>query len=807
MKQALSIAVILLLFTSMVFAEARPWTNMQEYTDTINDPEKNMAVNEYVYRIANFIKEKCPPEYCKHVLIVGDDYVIPQERKINPMKGQPGHPDIIYSDEIYITKTTRGVGETIDVLNGEPEIVFVVPNSMDSRFREAIDNLKNNMSTKYGIPLAGFLEYKDNEVNCSVSSDSVFWNKSIVVIGENNALLNCNTFWKNSKQIFDMFPSPWGIQTENKKVVLLIKTNLPNIVEDAANVLTYDNTFYGEVKDNDGDGWTDKEEFTAHTNPLDKFENPCTKLPGLKTLFNGLDDVDYWADMANRLVSGQFQTGAFGTQSILVGFASDFGKLYGMYAGITAGARDDYKFVTADFWSLAGTIVTASLNTENQRAAMVFLDGFFTDNAATQCAAARHGVNIGDDATQVYFNEVLPSLYEQAENTDPILPVILDDFDRDVFNHSFVAAYHVGYIGEQVAIGKGVDEALKSLKLGKLLQALNKTAVRILGNPVFENAPEAVKGLERIARATDEGSLIKFEEQLTKKYGATQGYERLKTISQYFEQAAQSGVPKETLDTASKALTKYEGIELLLKSSGDVQLLSKFQNSVDNMDDIYAIGSKYNLNYNFKFIQKTNLNTFGKTDVKNRLIEIYLVDGKGRVLTPQHLTDYIMKHETTHLSLGAKEGLDVKNFLDDFFLPVEENSALQFEEYFTDRIAKHKLGSSDLYNTQLKNWLNSISDQELATMSSHWDYPQLALIKRTALETNHSIASRIDALFAGRLELKQEFDSFVTLFETEADNLIGAMDSGSTNLPQRFHDASLRIADSGKSVYTMGANT
>ncbi len=510
MKRVLFIAVILLLFTSSAFA----WTNMQEYTETINDPQKNMAVNEYVYRISAFIKQKCPPEYCKHVLIVGDDFVIPMERKI--IETENG-PQLIYSDGIYNVTTNRGVGELQDILEGETKIALVVPSTMDARFRQAIDNMKNNMATQYGLDPSVFEEHTDTQVNCSVNKDHVLWNKSVLLVGENNALLNCSQFWKDTPQVFDTFPSPWGYQANPKKQVILIKTNKPELVEDAAFILTYDNVnknFRGSILDTDGDGWTDEEELFAHTDPQNKFDNICTKLPGIKTFTEGLDDLDYWADMSNRLLNGQFKAGMFGTQSILIGGASEFGKLYGMYAGIAAGARDDYKFVTADFWSLAGTIVIASLNTDNQAATMAFLDGVFTDTLATQCAAARHGVNVGDNATQFYFSDVLPSIYKEADNTSPILPVILDEADRNAFNNSFVAGYHVGYIGEQVAIGKGVDEALKSLKLGRLLKVAKlpeDLALELIGKfKTLEWTNAAKKGLTAIIGRTGDDAIAKL---------------------------------------------------------------------------------------------------------------------------------------------------------------------------------------------------------------------------------------------------------------------------------------------------------
>ena len=738
LKKALLAAIFLVFFLNNVFADEdiRPWSSFDEYNERLDHSEDMDKVNAYVYKISEFIKQKCPQEYCKHVLIVGDDFVIPMERKI--IETENG-PQLIYSDGIYAVTSTRNVGETRDVFENETEIVFVVPASMNTRFRQAVDNLKSSMATRYGLNPAGFEEYPDSQASCAVSSSSIFWNKSIVIIGENNTFLNCNTFWKNSPQVFEMSPSPWGHQTNPRKQALIIKTNIPEIVEDAATILDYNNTFQGSIVDSDGDGWSDKDELNAHTNPLNKHDNICTKLPGLKWLYSDMDDVTYWVDLSNRLLSGQIQSEAFGTQSILAGLASDMGKLHGMYAGITTGARDDYTFVTADVWTLAGTIVTASLNTQNQAAAMAFLDGYFTDTLATQCAAARHGVNIGDDAQKTYFMEVLPGLYKQAQNTPPVFSVILDDTDRNAFNDSYVAAYHVGYIGEQLAVGKGMDEILKSLKLGKFLKALSKTATRILGNPVFENAPEAAKGFEKIALATDEASLIKFEEQLTKKYGSTQGYERLKTISQYFQQASQNGATKETLDTASKALTKYEGAELLVKNSDDASLLARQDALIQNKKTYYGLA-----NTKTRYYEHVGLNELGEYDEVNDLVKISTKYSDGTPIPEMHL-NYLGNHEFTHAGLTKQFGNYAR--YNPYINASEFSKAniTSFNEVLTDATAKRSLTNSSEYLAQIQKNI----DKEFTSIDTYLEtgyYFDLSRLKSLDLMFgNGSTATYIDS--------------------------------------------------------------
>ena len=80
-----------------------PWAGFEEYQVNLESTEKAKIneVNEYVEKIANFARQHCPIEYCKHILIIGDDFVIPMARNTSTGK-------TIFTDYDYIIHVNRG---------------------------------------------------------------------------------------------------------------------------------------------------------------------------------------------------------------------------------------------------------------------------------------------------------------------------------------------------------------------------------------------------------------------------------------------------------------------------------------------------------------------------------------------------------------------------------------------------------------------------------------------------------------------------------------------------------------------------
>ena len=230
------------------------------YNEKISKP--SMTDNSYSIAVSNFIKEKCGN--CKDVMIVGDDFVVPSYRnefevdtiwlpflnKINqhniytdqPYRMVIGIPPINELDLIF---TQEGRVQ-------DKQVMFIVPDEIDSELRASIDNLKNVIKTKFktdDIP-----EKKGSEL---IIGDYGVPGTTLIIIGnlENNPAMRYYPFALSID--YDMWidrnlwdPNRGFLQKEEYALILKIDSSYE--IDLAAGIINSE--FYKEVN-GEGINW------------------------------------------------------------------------------------------------------------------------------------------------------------------------------------------------------------------------------------------------------------------------------------------------------------------------------------------------------------------------------------------------------------------------------------------------------------------------------------------------------------------------------------------------------------------------
>ena len=367
-----------------------PFNTFSGYGERL-DKATIWPVNDYVTAVANFVKSRCPIEYCKHVLIVGDDYVMPLWRDVS--LGQ-----VVFSDSVYASTGKSGSRASL-------------------------------------LP----------KMNSSGGFDS------------------------------------------------------------------------------DGDGWSDEEEIWIHTNPNNKNDNFCEKLPSLGKLLDGTLEIQYWVDMFNRVALGRDQ---FSSQSADYLPAAARGLLAGIYYGVTGGVNSDVE--------LAGVIIHVLINIDSYIEAIRFMIDYFVNQLPMQCSIIKNGANAAGGMPSTYLNEVVPSIYADAKSNFPGKNPGWDEKDENVFSDAYFAGYHIGYIAEQIAVAKGAGrvlkagDAMKGLETGHMAKNAGKEALKEAGKrTIGEAASKLLSDFKNLSNA-GYAKLIKAINELEKGERILADYRKIK---------------------------------------------------------------------------------------------------------------------------------------------------------------------------------------------------------------------------------------------------------------------------------------
>src|SRR3989338_3290815 len=214
-----------------------PFKSFINYFEKITKP--NMVDNSYSIEVSNFIKNKC--ENCKDVMIVGDDFVVPQYRNEVPLtqgfsawgivdwfEDRISKP--IYTDTGFIQR--KFDFKISDLKEMENRVYFVLPNNMNSELKDSIDKFELTIKSKFDVKVN---EIQGNEVSCDdVQYFDSFNDASLFIIGdrENNPSLKCYPFIDLEENMITVQPNIWDsahLFDDSKSFTVIINSLNPNV--------------------------------------------------------------------------------------------------------------------------------------------------------------------------------------------------------------------------------------------------------------------------------------------------------------------------------------------------------------------------------------------------------------------------------------------------------------------------------------------------------------------------------------------------------------------------------------------------
>ncbi|MBI5389742.1 hypothetical protein HZB01_05185, partial [Candidatus Woesearchaeota archaeon] len=154
------------------------------------------TANPYALAVGEFVRDRC--NGCQDIVIVGDDYVVPQYRHTAPIYLEykllwdtitnVEEEVALFTDQVYIPETTNLTN--VESIFKE-DLLVIVPesNDLDTEFNVELQNLLTSIQNKYGhIPVIR----EDTQYNCR-SHDLLKQFNLLIITTENhpNKLVNC----------------------------------------------------------------------------------------------------------------------------------------------------------------------------------------------------------------------------------------------------------------------------------------------------------------------------------------------------------------------------------------------------------------------------------------------------------------------------------------------------------------------------------------------------------------------------------------------------------------------------------------
>ncbi|MFZ2455196.1 MAG: hypothetical protein WAX07_01790 [Candidatus Altiarchaeia archaeon] len=186
------------------YLTGRPWGAYSAYSETPLNP--SLSVNTYAMVASSFTKNKC--RSCSSVVLVGDDYVVPQYRAdynsfsdelFGNWFNKNSETSSIYTDQPYIPQKKYTATDAYDIFMGgfdpgKDYVVIVQPD--DFEFPGLVDDLETTlMGGMYNIPGNRIIEKDSSDVGCNSYSD--LEEKTLILIGDrsNNNAIKCTPWF------------------------------------------------------------------------------------------------------------------------------------------------------------------------------------------------------------------------------------------------------------------------------------------------------------------------------------------------------------------------------------------------------------------------------------------------------------------------------------------------------------------------------------------------------------------------------------------------------------------------------------
>ena len=193
----------------------------------------NPSANNYALALASFVKKKCAAG-CRHVLIVGDDFVVPSVREFGASFTED-YPR--FSDRAFVPSTLKSVGDVNGFFNKGEVVAFVLPDNITPEIRVAVDSLKQTIKQKYGLQ-DNYLEEingNDNGLDCGSYPFHPLAGKTLVIVGvkENNRLISCfgASALGGGRETYSVQPNSWGDFGPFRKYALIINSESQQVVD------------------------------------------------------------------------------------------------------------------------------------------------------------------------------------------------------------------------------------------------------------------------------------------------------------------------------------------------------------------------------------------------------------------------------------------------------------------------------------------------------------------------------------------------------------------------------------------------
>jgi len=215
------------------YFDEMPWGLFNNYNQQPQTP--SLQNNEYVVRIADFIRDRC--YFCSSIILLGDDYVIPHLRvDLEDVMSEENREVVgstLLTDEVYIPKTKKSFAEfdSLFYKDGEYEgkdVVLILPDRMNEVLRNQINRMKEVLEEKFNPDLR---EVSERNVRCDDFNANLD-DKLLIILGttDNNRALRC--FQQNPDLDYqDSASIERNVWSDDVEYAVLMNTEEPSVIE------------------------------------------------------------------------------------------------------------------------------------------------------------------------------------------------------------------------------------------------------------------------------------------------------------------------------------------------------------------------------------------------------------------------------------------------------------------------------------------------------------------------------------------------------------------------------------------------